>query len=153
MFKMQQGETIVDVQKHFTHIVSHLFGLGKTFDFDELNVKILKSLNRTGQPKVTIMSESQNLSSMSMAVLFGKLREHELKLSKLTVEKEEGKKKTLTFKSKISKGKSPKKDEDSEDEHTSLIIKSFTNFMKTKGKNKFRSEKNGNQGSSSSYKC
>ena len=49
---MQQGETIYDVQKRFTHIVNHLTGLGKTFDTDELNIKVLKSLNRTWQPKV-----------------------------------------------------------------------------------------------------
>ena len=28
MFHMQQGETIYDVQKRFTHIVNHLNGLG-----------------------------------------------------------------------------------------------------------------------------
>ena len=47
MFRMQQGETIYDVQKRFTHIVNHLSRLGKNFDIDELNIKILKSLNRT----------------------------------------------------------------------------------------------------------
>jgi len=29
LFRMQQGETIADVQKRFTHIVNHLIGLGK----------------------------------------------------------------------------------------------------------------------------
>jgi len=46
MFYMQQGETIYDVQKCFTHIVNHFSGLGKNFDIDDLNIKILKSLNR-----------------------------------------------------------------------------------------------------------
>jgi len=58
MFHMQQGETIYDVQKRFTHIVNHLMGLGKTFDTNELNIKILKSLNRTWQPKMTSITES-----------------------------------------------------------------------------------------------
>ena len=75
MFRMQQGETI---QKRFTHIINHLTGLGKTFDTDELNIKILKSLNRTWQPKVTTITESQNLATMTMVALFGKLGEHEL---------------------------------------------------------------------------
>ena len=44
---MQQGETIYDVQKRFTHIVNHLTGLDKTFDTNKLNIKILKSLNKT----------------------------------------------------------------------------------------------------------
>ncbi|KAL2325878.1 hypothetical protein Fmac_024936 [Flemingia macrophylla] len=53
MFRMGQGETIMDVQKRFTHIVNNLKGLGKKFDEEEVNVKILKSLNRKWQPTVT----------------------------------------------------------------------------------------------------
>ncbi|KAL2325895.1 hypothetical protein Fmac_024953 [Flemingia macrophylla] len=45
-FKMSQGETITDMQKRFTHIINHLKGLGKFFDEEEVNVKVLKSLNR-----------------------------------------------------------------------------------------------------------
>ena len=42
MLKMQPEETIAQFQTRFTHIVNHLLGLGKTFDDDELNVKVLK---------------------------------------------------------------------------------------------------------------
>lgn len=152
MFRMQPIELIPDVQKRFTHIVNHLTGLGKTFDIDELNVKILKSLDRSWQPKVTTISESQNLSQMSMAILFRKLCVHELELNKLTAEEDQGKKKTLAFKSEISKGKSSKRDDDDE-EHMSLMKKRFAKFMRAKNKDKFRSEKKDNQGSSSSIKC
>ena len=51
LFRMQSGESIVDVQKRFTHIVNHLIGLGKQFDKEELNVKILKCLDRSWQPR------------------------------------------------------------------------------------------------------
>ena len=68
------GENICDVQKRFTHIVNHLLALGKTFDKEELNIKILKSLNMTWQPKVTVISESKDLTSMNISTLFGKLR-------------------------------------------------------------------------------
>jgi len=47
LFRMQQGETIADVQTLFTHIVNHLIGLGKQFDKEELNIKILKCLDRS----------------------------------------------------------------------------------------------------------
>ena len=57
MFRMKIGESICDVQKRFTHIVNHLLTLGKTFDKEELNIKILTSLSRTWQPKVTAISE------------------------------------------------------------------------------------------------
>jgi len=44
LFRMQSGESIADVQKQFTHIINHLIGLGKQFDKEELNTKILKCL-------------------------------------------------------------------------------------------------------------
>jgi len=53
LFRMQKGDTICDVRKRFSHIVNHLMSLGKTFDKEELNIKILKCLDRTWQPKVT----------------------------------------------------------------------------------------------------
>jgi len=46
LFRMQKGETICDVQKRFSHIVNHLMSFGKTFDKEELNIKILKRLDR-----------------------------------------------------------------------------------------------------------
>jgi len=97
------------VQKRFTHIVNHLTGLGKTFDTDELNIKVLKSLNRTWQPKVTAITESQNLATMTMAALFGKLREHELELGRLNDEEDIGRKKNIAFKTEVIKGKRKKK--------------------------------------------
>jgi len=108
MFRMQQGETIYDVQKRFTHIVNHLRGLGKTFDTGELNIKNLKSLNRTWQPKVTTITESQNLATMTMAALFEKLRVHELELGTLNEEEDIGRKKNIAFKTEVVKGKMQK---------------------------------------------
>ena len=71
MFRMQKGETIVEVQKRFTHIVNHLMSLGKMFEKEELNIKI---------------SESKDLTSMTTASLFGKFREHELEMNMLNVQ-------------------------------------------------------------------
>ena len=50
LFKMKQGESLEDVQKRFTHIVNHLIDLGKEFDKEELNIKVLKCLDRSWQP-------------------------------------------------------------------------------------------------------
>jgi len=47
LLKMQQGESITEVQKRFTHIVNHLIGLGKQFDKEEQNIKGLKCLDRS----------------------------------------------------------------------------------------------------------
>jgi len=56
LFRMQAGESIAKVQKRFKHIVNHLIGLGKTFDKEELNIKVLKCLDRAWQPKVTVIT-------------------------------------------------------------------------------------------------
>ena len=86
IFRMQKGESICDVQKRFSHIVNHLMSLGKKFDEEELNIKVLKCLNRTWQPKVTAISESKDLTSMTVASLFDKLREHEIEIQRLVVQ-------------------------------------------------------------------
>nr|KYP50637.1 hypothetical protein KK1_027574 [Cajanus cajan]KYP50644.1 hypothetical protein KK1_027581 [Cajanus cajan] len=73
MFRMKQGETIMDMKKRFTHIINHLKGLGKIFDEEEVNVKVLKSLNRRWQPTMTTITEYKNLAQMTSVELFGNL--------------------------------------------------------------------------------
>ena len=106
LFRMKPGETIVEVQKRFTHIVNHLIGLDKVFDKEELNIKILKCLDRSWQPKVTAISETRDLSTLTTAALFGKLREHELEIIRLN-EQEHGdrKQKGIALKFLKKKGK------------------------------------------------
>jgi len=91
LFRMQKGESICDVQKRFSHIVNHLISRGNKFDEEELNIKVLKCLDRTRQPKVTTISESKDLTSMILASLFGKLREHEIEIQRLVVQESEDK--------------------------------------------------------------
>ena len=40
-------------------------------------------VNRTRQPKSTMILESKDLTTMAIATLFGKLREYELELGRL----------------------------------------------------------------------
>ena len=88
---MLSGESISNVLKHFTHVV--MLALAKTFKRKELNVKVLKSLNRTWQPKSTTILESKDLTTMAIATLFGKLWVYELELGRLKDEEEVDKKK------------------------------------------------------------
>ena len=96
---MKQGESIADVQKRFTHIVNHLLGLGKEFDKEELNIKVLKCLDRSWQLKVTAISETRDLSTFTTTTLFGKLREHEIEMQRLNeLESSEKKVKNIALK-------------------------------------------------------
>jgi len=53
---------------------------------------------------------------MTMAALFGKLREHKLELGRLNDEEDQVRKKNIAFKTEVVKGKKQKEEEDSDDE-------------------------------------
>ena len=80
LFRMNTNESIQDMQKRFTYIINHLASLGKTFPNVDLINKVLRCLSREWQPKVTAITESRDLSNMSLATLFGKLQEYEMEL-------------------------------------------------------------------------
>nr|KYP56008.1 hypothetical protein KK1_002235 [Cajanus cajan] len=80
LFRMHNGESISNFQKRFTHLINHLIDLGRKFEKEEMNLKVLQCLNRSWQEKVTAIEESKDLTSLTLATLFGKLREHEEKL-------------------------------------------------------------------------
>ena len=56
LFRMNQNETIQDMQKRFTHIVNHLASLGKIFPNEDLINKVLRCLSRQWKPKVTTIA-------------------------------------------------------------------------------------------------
>ena len=141
---MQQGESIANVQKTFTHIVNHLIGLGKQFDKEELNIKILKCLDRSCQPKVTAISESKDLTTLTTTTLFGKLREDELEMTRLKeMESAEKKTRSLTLKSKAAEIETNEdnSEEDSDTENLSLLTKKFHKFIKLKSRAKNQQSK------------
>jgi len=142
LFWMQSGESIADVQKRFTHIVNHLIGLGKQFDKEELNMKILKCLDRSWEPKVTAISETRDLKTLTTAALFGKLREHELEMTRLK-DMEFAEKKFLAVKSKVAEIETSEdnSEEDSDSEDLSLLAKKFQKFIKLKRRAKNQQSK------------
>jgi len=73
LFRMNPNENIQDMQKRFTHIVNHFASLGKIFTNEDLINKVLRCLSKEWQPKVTAITESRDLTNMSLATLFGKL--------------------------------------------------------------------------------
>jgi len=79
---------------------------------------------------------------MSIATLFGKLREHELELGRLKEEEEGEKRQSIALKaaaktesrSKANKDKetTDQEDEDSDSETLNLMVKRFSRFLKYK---------------------
>jgi len=131
LFRMQKGETICDVQKRFSHIVNHLMSLGKSFDKEELNIKILKCLDRKWQPKVTAILKSKDLTSMTATSLFGKLREHELEMNRMVVQESEDKQ-SKGIALKACNHKQQQDSSESDEDTMSLLSRKFNKFLKKK---------------------
>jgi len=133
---MQVGETIANVQKRFTHIVNHLIGPGKIFNKEKLNIKVLKCLDRSWQPKVTTISEMRNITTLSTTALFGKLREHELEMNRFKKQKIGERKirgialETATIEEESEINSS----EDNEAETLNLLTRKFNKFLRKKAK-------------------
>jgi len=155
---MHQEESIADVQKRFTHIVNHLMGLGKEFDKEEINIKVLKCLDRSWQPKVMAISEIRDLSILTTVALFGKLREHEIEMQRLNeLESTEKKIKNIALKTRTKKNEEPGVEvvESSESENLNLLVKRFGKYLKwkcIKGKPKRYTSKH-NESNSSNFTC
>nr|KYP56941.1 hypothetical protein KK1_003192 [Cajanus cajan] len=137
MFRMHNGESIYDFQKRFTHLINHLVDLGRKFEKGELNLKVMQRVDRTWQAKVTAIEESKDLTSLRLATLFRKLREHEQKLHIFEENEQQDKKgKRVTLKAlKSAKGKrvcEESSSDDSETKNFNLLVKKFRKFIRRK---------------------
>jgi len=80
----------------------------------------MKCLDRNWQPKVTAISETRDLTTLTTTALFGKLREHELEMNRLNEQKQgERKQKGVALKSAVQR-------EDSDDENSSSCSETET---------------------------
>ncbi|KAK2422681.1 gag-protease polyprotein [Trifolium repens] len=128
LFRMQPGDSILNMPKRFVHLTNHLKALGKTLTNDELNLKVLRSLTREWQPKVTAISEKKSLSKMSSATLFGKLQEYETELGRL--EKHENQdKKSKSIALKVDSKEIEEEDDLEEDENFMHLVKRLIEFF------------------------
>ncbi|XP_068503790.1 uncharacterized protein [Phaseolus vulgaris] len=128
MFRMLKGETISDV--------NHLTSLGKIFEREELNIKILKCLDRSWQPKVTTISESKDLTTLTRASLFGKLREHELEMNWLNDQEHEEKCVRSIALRVVGHRDGQDSSECSDGETLNLLTRKFSKFLKKKSRDK-----------------
>lgn len=128
MFIMQPRESIVALKKRLIHLTNHLISIGKTFTNDDLNLKVLKSLTKEWQPKVTIISEKKSISTMTSAFLFRKIQEHELEVGRLEKhDNQEKKSKGIAL--KVDSKEEHEKDAPEEDENFMLLVKRLGKFF------------------------
>ena len=132
--------------------------MGKEFDKENLNIKVLKCLDRSWQAKVTTISETRDLSTLTSAALFGKLREHEIEIQRLNkLESSEKKVRNIALKTSTKKNEEPEDEvaKLSESENLNLLVKKFGKYLKRKGikVNPKRYTSKHNEPNSSNFTC
>ena len=137
LFKMMPYESISDMFTRFTDIINGLKSLGKVYSNIDLVRKVLRSLPKEWDPKVTAIIEAkQDLTNYSLDELLGSLMTHEITMNK---DEDQGRKeKSLAFKVANSKAdtgddsdsSSSNDGDDSETSESDEEIYSFTRKFK-----------------------
>ena len=78
---MKPNEYILDMFTRFTDIINNLKNLDRAYTDVELCMKILRSLPRSWEAKVTIIQEAKDMSLLKLEELLGSLMTLELKLN------------------------------------------------------------------------
>ena len=80
LFKMKPTESIIGMYTRFTNIVNNLKNIGKVYTDVDLCRKILRSLPRTWDSKVSVIQEARDLSILKVEELVGSLMTYEISL-------------------------------------------------------------------------
>ncbi|XP_058222936.1 uncharacterized protein LOC131332656 [Rhododendron vialii] len=151
LFKMQPDESISDMFTRFTDIINGLKSLGKSYSNVDLVRKILRSLPKQWEPKVTAIIEAkQDLTNYSLDELLGSLMTHEITMN--LEDNGSRKKKDLAFKISTSSTSSESEDdsESSDDEDLAVITRKLKKSMTRKMRRAKRIlEKDGSKGENS----
>ncbi|GAV77205.1 UBN2 domain-containing protein [Cephalotus follicularis] len=110
---MLENENISSMYAHFNDIINVLKGLGKVYTNHELVSKILRSLTKSWEPKVTGIEEAKDLLILPLEDFLGSLTTHELRMSEQS--RNNPNKKTIALKAS--------KDEESNEDEIALLTK------------------------------
>ncbi|EHA8586596.1 putative girdin-like [Cocos nucifera] len=115
----------------FTEIINTLNGLGKIYSDYDLICKVLRSLPKDWEAKMTAIQEAKDLTKLSLEELMGSLMTHEMHRAPKEDEEEPKKMKTIAFKSTSNYQESDesKEDEEKDDEGIVLLSRKFKNFL------------------------
>ena len=130
LFKMEHDESITEMFTHFTDIINGLKSLGKSYSNSDLVRKILRSLPRTWEAKVTAIQEAKYLNILPLEELLGSLMTYELSM-KQHQEEDVKKKRIIALKSTAQPDEeSDDTENEKQDEEMTLITRRFKKFLK-----------------------
>ncbi|KAL5544086.1 hypothetical protein UlMin_007870 [Ulmus minor] len=126
---MKHDESITQMYTRFTDIINDLSSLGKEYSISEKVRKILRSLPKQWEAKVTAIQEAKNLSTLPLDELVGSLMTHEMTMKQNSDDSvKTDKEKNLAFSSSTS---------NSVDENdVVLLARKFKKFLKHDRKNR-----------------
>ena len=78
---MKHDESIKQMYTRFTDIINDLSSLGKEYTTSEMVRKILRSLPKQWEAKVTAIQEAKDLSKLPLDELIGSLMTHEITMN------------------------------------------------------------------------
>ena len=104
----------------FTNIANELISLGKIYTTEEQVDKVLKTLPRSWEIKVTAIREAKDLTNMTLDELVGNLKTYDMNVDKRG---EENKEKNLGFKATESD------ESDIDDDDLTQIRRNFKKFL------------------------
>ena len=64
MFRMKEGEAVGEMFERFTKVIGGLKALGQTYSNHQVIKKVLSSLPKSWEPKVTAIEESKDLNAL-----------------------------------------------------------------------------------------
>ncbi len=134
---MEFNETISSMFTRFTDIVNGLKSLGKSYTNSDLVRKILRSLPRSWEAKVTAIQEARNLNKLPLEEFLGSLMTHKLTMKQHSEEESFHKKKAIALKSTssnkdLSCSSSSEEEDNEEDEDEALLVRKFRRFINRK---------------------
>jgi cell division protein FtsB len=159
LFVMKKDENISEMSTRFTNIVNGLKALGKIYTNQENVRKILRSLPKRWEAKMTAISKARDLKVLTLDELFGSLMTYELEMNSKVEEEEVKPKKNFALKSSHHDHDNSEEEGD-EEEEIAQMTRNFKRFLKKKkgfgrrfpkkGENKGESSKNETP---TCYKC
>jgi hypothetical protein len=131
LFVMKKDENISEMSTRFTNIVNCLKALGKIYTNQENVRKILRSLPKRWEAKMTAISEARDLKVLTLEELFGSLMTYELEMNSKVEEEEVKPKKNFALKSSHHDHDNSEEEKD-EEEEIALMTRNFKKFLKKK---------------------
>ena len=130
---MEPNETITSIFTRFTDIINCLKSLGRMYTNSDVVRKILHSLHRTWEAKVTVIQEAKDLNTLSLEELLGSLMTHELMVQQKS--EEEGKMKRIIALKAISENEEEESgsEEGESDNEVALLTRKFKRFLRRRG--------------------